>query len=261
MKGSFKDRKVKERMIVNLLYLFFSRHSLSKIHEAKKEYLSYYFEVNKHNMLYFWYSVEAMPRILNYLLVQSLTPVLLPKEDEDLEFFFGGHNIEGFFGVNSPHYVAKKIKDIFPNSNLQYTELLIKDFMLSEEDSDYIQDMIKKEKINEEYPEDVRELLEIKPEFVQKLKDSLIQFFNPYVLYDIYVGNEESVSFLKGKYDGFNVRMENLEQEEKEKREKMKNNIQEKTKVEREKVKEEMKIRVEREEEERKVKEKEEEEK
>ena len=201
MKGCFETKLDKEKIIVKLIYLFFSKHAQSKIIDAKKECLKQYFEINKHKMLYFWYSIEALPRILNYLLIQSLCPVLLPNEDNDLEYFFGGHVYEGIYGVNSPNYVGKKIQEIFPNSNHFKTEAIIKEFCYLEKDNEYVQNMIQLEKINEDLPIDERKILTVDEEFKLNLVAKFLLFFNPFVLYEIYIGNTYSLDFFNLGYN------------------------------------------------------------
>jgi hypothetical protein len=194
MEGSFVDQKYKNDVIVKFVYLFMNVHQNKAVYEAKKELIKEYLLKNKNLILYFWYSVCSIPRVLNYLLVQTLVSPLLPKEDEDLEFFYGGtHNYDGLSSTKSPVYVGKKVKEIFPDSNLHLTEKIIKEYILKPEDDEYIQEMIKLEKQEEEKPKEFRQILEVSKELIFALIERILVFYHPYILFDIYTGNSYSV--------------------------------------------------------------------
>lgn len=220
--GSFVDQVYKKKMIVRLVYSFFSIHHQKDIQEEKKCFLMDYLTHNKNLILYFWYSVMSYPRVLTYLLVQSLVGPLLPNEDRDLEFFYGGLTIDGFMGTHSPAYVGKKVKEIYPQSNLHLTEKIIRDYILKEEDNEYIQEMIILEKQEEQKPKEMRQFLKIKDSLIVALFERMIVFFHPYILFDIYTGNENSLKQMSElmKVDLIQVKDDYLKEEEENRKKK-----------------------------------------
>lgn len=226
LKGAFEDQRDKERAVLKLVYIFFSRHnSRSLLEDFKKKTLLEILNHNKSKILYFWYFVESYARIINYLLIQSLCPCVLPNEEDDLELFFGGHSVENTFGKNSPTYVGNKIKEMFSEANLHNTEFIIKDYCMNKADIDYIMEMISLEKRNEQLPEEYRELLEINEDFLLQIHRKFCLFFNPFTLFEIYVGNHESIDFLKGAYSS-NIKRKELDEYLKSKKSKIENYLE-----------------------------------
>ena len=210
LEGAFLDSIIKESVVLKLIFFFFNNNSnLSEtnkkitinknscdlknydnfdIQKSKECFFKEYFILNKYNILSFWYSIQAIPRVFSYLLVQSLTPILLPNKEKDLVYFFGGHSVEGYHGSQSVSYVNCKISEYYPNCSINRLEEIIKENIFSQSNQTYITEMIIKEKEYQINPEKFgNDKIEISIEFIDNICSNILNYSNPYKLLDYYI--------------------------------------------------------------------------
>lgn len=186
--GCFEDSRIKENIVVQFIYFFYSDNYLMKVKEGKNKFIETYFDINKNNMQYLWYSVSAFPRALFYLLLQTFVSVFLPNNEEDLDDFYGGRAIENYHGANSSAFVIDKIKKLYPKKDVLQFEKKLKEEIINEDLELYFQKMIGLEKMNNLFLEkreiDKIKTLEIEKETLESVKRKILINFDHEVLFN-----------------------------------------------------------------------------
>ena len=191
-KGAFETTDDRDKMIVQYIYLFFSDNTDRKIHEAKVEFLKNYFEVNINKPIFSYYSILALPRALNFMLMMVLVPVFLPKEAEDLDFFFGGFPVDGYHGSQYQKYIKVRLSKIFPLADFEKAENNLRDLIDTPEIKEYYDDMMQRESKNLNLKPKQREILVISEKLIKMVIIESMKFFDHLILYDNLVGTNKS---------------------------------------------------------------------